>query len=439
MKHIGRSLRLGLLVLATIVCIAISGDKPARAGSTAHRGVWVAFYEFSAAGLSNRTEAAFRQNATKMFENIKSYGCNEVYFHVRAFDDAIYPSKIVKWSTYMESNGKSPGYDPLAILVELAHAKGLKFHAWMNPYRVTTSSILNPGKKKTINRIVSQVKEIIDNYEVDGIHFDDYFYVGDTYSSVNAKKRRKYVNKMVKQVHDTVKAKSENLQFGISPAGNYENCMEMGADVKTWMSEKGYIDYIIPQIYWTDQYMMNGKMTALFTERTELWRSLNKIDLPMYIGLGVYRAGHAEKDVKPDYGWARSITNLQDQIKIIKAGNTEGYTLFAYTDMINSRTVDEMDGLLEEISKLKLNKTSVTLKVGETFTLTTKWKPDKYIYGDDPDFMSLDESIATVDEYGVITAVAPGTVKIRAYTDTKKKACTVTVEDADAEPVAKQQ
>ena len=420
------------LCLAVVFCLAMLNEgAPSVAGSTAHRGVWVAFYEFSSIGLSNRTEAVFRQNATTMFENIKSYGCNEVFFHVRAFDDAIYPSKIAKWSTYMESNGKSPGYDPLKILVELAHAKGLKLHAWMNPYRITMSSILDPGKKKTINRIVSQVKEIVNNYDVDGIHFDDYFYVGTGFTNVSAKKRRKNVNKMVKQVYDAVKEKSESIEFGISPAGNYENCMGMGADVKTWLSEKGYIDYIIPQIYWSDQYVLAGKMTTLFSDRLAVFRGLNKIDLPMYIGLGVYRAGHEEKDVSPDYGWARSITNLEEQVAAIKAGNTEGYALFAYSDMISSRTIDEMDGLLEEIAWMKLNKKAVTLKVGESFALKVKWKPEKYTMGDDPDYISLDESVATVDDYGVITAVAPGTTKIRAYTETKKKVCTVTVEEGD--------
>ncbi|MBO4396289.1 MAG: family 10 glycosylhydrolase [Eubacterium sp.] len=406
-------------------------NKISRAGSHEHRGVWVAFYEFSAAGLSNRTEAAFRQNASKMFQNIVDYGCNEVFFHVRAFDDAIYPSKIVRWSTYMESNGKSPGYDPLAILVELAHEKGLKIHAWMNPYRVSSEKILNPAKEKTINRIVNQVKEIINNYQVDGIHFDDYFYVGSKYDHVRAAKKRKNVNKMVKRVHDAVKEKDETIEFGISPAGNYENCMEMGADVKTWMSEEGYIDYIIPQIYWSDKYKLNGKWTTLFSDRLALWRSLNEIDIPMCIGLGVYRTGY---EVSPDLGWAKRDDNLASQALAIFEGNTEGYTLFAYTDLMADHSEDEMDNFLEAISWIKLNKKSVTLRQGETFLLKAKWMPAKYEDGDSFEYRSLDESIATVDEDGLVTAVAQeGTTKIQVTADGKKKNCVVTIGEINEE------
>lgn len=421
-------LKRGLLILGIVIACTVmgsAGEPVAKAGSYTHRGVWVAFYEFYSAGLSNRTEAAFRKNAEKMFKKISDYGCNEVYFHVRAFDDAIYPSKIVGWSKYLSTDGRALPYDPLKILVELAHAQNLKLHAWMNPYRVTTDKILDPAKKKTIKRIVNQVKEIIDNYEVDGIHFDDYFYLGDSYSHVKASTRRKKVNKMVKAVHDAVKEKSESLEFGISPAGNYEYCMSIGADVKTWLSEPGYIDYIIPQIYWSDVYKMNGKMTKLYSERLALWQEANKIDLPMYIGLGLYRAG---KGVSPDYGWSRSNSNLRDQARLLKSGNCEGYTLFAYSDIDSSEARKEMKNFLEEIAWIKLNKSKVTLSAGETFQLEPTWMPMKYEGDDDFQFESSDESIATVDETGLVTPVADsGTVKIWVESGEKKKACTITI------------
>ncbi len=422
------------LAIAMLIACAAMGSKSetptAKAGTTAHRAVWVCFYEFAAAGLSNRTEAAFRQNAETMFKKIKAYGCNEVYFHVRSYDDAIYPSKVVGWSSYMCSDKRSPGYDPLKILVEQAHKQKLKLHAWMNPYRVTVSKILNPAKKKTINRVVNQVKEIVKNYDVDGIHFDDYFYLGDKYAKVKAKTRRKNVNKLIKKVYNTVKSIDKNCQFGISPAGNFEYSMSIGGDVETWMSKPGYIDYIVPQIYWSDNYKLNGKKTKLYSERLALWRSKNKIDLPMYIGLGVYRAGRKESEVKPDYGWAKKKTNLKEMLQKIKDGNTEGYSLFAYTDMISKTAAKEMKGFMQELAWIKLNKTEVTLKKGETFTLTGTWKPDKVLDMPKVSFRSLDEQIATVTSKGVITAVAEsGTVKIQAYSGTKIKTCKVTIEE----------
>ena len=108
------------------------------------RGVWIAFYEYKKAGLKNKSEAVFRKNADKLFKKIKDNGCNAVFFHVRAFDDAIWPSENFKFSSYMGK--KTPNYDPLAILVESAHKYGLKFHAWMNPYRITQKKIYDPAK-----------------------------------------------------------------------------------------------------------------------------------------------------------------------------------------------------------------------------------------------------------------------------------------------------
>ena len=408
---------------------ALMQGREAKAGTMEVRAVWVCFYEYSSIGLSNRTEAAFRKNAKTMYKKISDYGCTDVYFHVRAFDDAIYPSKIVGWSSYMSSNKQSPGYDPLKILVELAHEQGLKFHAWMNPYRVTYDKILDPAKKKSINRILGQVKEIINNYEVDGIHFDDYFYLGSKYDGVKAKTRRKNVNKLVKKIYSTVKKKSKKIQFGISPAGNYEYSMSIGADVDTWMSKKGYIDYIVPQIYWSDQYKLNGKMTKLFSERLALWQKKNKIDIPMYIGLGLYRAGTSKETYKPDYGWSKKSNNLATQLKKIMDGNCEGYSLFAYSDIATKATKKETKKFLNVLAWIELNKTKVTLKKGGTFKLEASWKPAVFAKSASKlEFRSMDEEVATIDKNGVITAVAEkGSVIVQAYADGKFVDCKVTI------------
>ena len=412
------------LVAVSVACAQVEAPE-AQAGSIGTRAVWVSFYELPNIGLKNRTESAFRTNATKVFTNIKSYGCTDVYFHVRAFDDAIYPSKVVGWSEYIVDKGKTLPYDPLKILVEIAHKKGLKFHAWMNPYRVTKSKILNPAKAATNTRIVKQVKEIINNYDVDGIHFDDYFYTSQ-YPKVKAATRRKNVNKLIKKVYKAVKAKDKNLLFGISPAGNYDYCMSIGADVKTWMSKSGYIDYIVPQIYWSDKYKTSSGYTKMFTNRLKLWRSLNKNDIPMYIGLALYRTGL--KPDKSDLGWSKKNTNLKEQVQMIRSGNTEGYALFTYGDLLASHSKKELKNFLKEISWIHLNSTTVTLKKDETYQLTATWRPTVYTAGGAITFKSLDESIATVTEDGLITAIESGTVKIQAISGDKKKNCTVTIE-----------
>ncbi|MCR4605158.1 MAG: family 10 glycosylhydrolase [Eubacterium sp.] len=417
------------LVITAVVMVAAAFlvPKPSQAGSVSTRAVWFSFYEYSMYGLKNQTEAGFTSNAKKIFKTIKESGCNTVYMHVRMFDDAIYPSKVVKWSDYIATNGSKLGYDPLKILVKEAHKKKLQIHAWMNPYRVTVSKILNPAKKKTINRIVKQVKEIINNYDVDGIHFDDYFYNSTSYKKVKAKTRRKNVNKMIKKVYKTVKKKNKNLLFGVSPAGNFEYSMSIGADVKTWMSKKGYIDYIVPQIYWSDKYkLVTGKYTKLFTERYKYWTSMNKIDLPMYIGLGLYRAGL--KPDNQDKGWKKKNTNLKEQLKMIKAGNTEGYALFTYGDLTASHAKKELKNFFKELAWIRLNETKIKLKKGKTFQLTSSWYPARYS-GSTIKYKSLNEELATVSSKGVITALASeGTVKIQAYCGKKTKNCTVTLE-----------
>ncbi|MCH5251733.1 MAG: family 10 glycosylhydrolase [Lachnospiraceae bacterium] len=415
------------MILAVILIAGTLGmgeGTKAQAGSYSVRGVWVSCFEYKSAGLCTKSESQFRANADKLFYNIKVNGCNTVYFHVRSFDDAIYPSATYKWSKYLLDKGAAPTFDPLKILISYAHKYGLSFHAWMNPYRVTYKKVLDPAQAATTERVVNQVKEIINRYPVDGIHFDDYFYPTNEkkYNKVKKATRMANVNAMVRKVYQTVKAKNRKLKFGISPAGNVDNCERIGADVKTWMSQSGYIDYIIPQIYWSDNYLVGGKKTAMFSNRLAQWRSLNTRDIPMYIGLALYRAGEKMKD---DVGWKKSSKNIAMQLGKIKAGNSEGYVLFSYTDLYRSGAAKEMENYLKVIRFVKLNKKKKTIRAGKKFKLklsvsplrgkkTIKWK-------------SSNKKLATVNKNGVVKAKKKGTVKIYAYHGTVKKYCVVKI------------
>ena len=160
------------------------------------RGVWIAFVDYKNMGLYNKSEAVFRANASKMFKNLKKDKINTVFFHVVPCNDSIYPGKYLKWSKYMFK--KAPAYDPLKILIELAHENDISFHAWLNPYRKTMKKSFNPGKDASVKRILNIVNEIIDNYDVDGIHMDDYFYPSNgQFKKVSVSKRKKNVNKMI--------------------------------------------------------------------------------------------------------------------------------------------------------------------------------------------------------------------------------------------------
>ncbi|MCH5265432.1 MAG: family 10 glycosylhydrolase [Lachnospiraceae bacterium] len=411
------------IVLAAWLSV-LGQSGTAEAGSYRVKGVWVSCFEYKGIGLYNKSESEFRANASRMLANIKASGCNTVYFHVRAFDDAIYPSSVTGWSKYMTKGGAALSYDPLKILVSYAHQYGLSFHAWMNPYRVTSNRVLNPGKKKTIDRIVSQVQEIIDRYNVDGIHFDDYFYPTNEkkYNKVKKQTKKDNVNAMVRQVYQTVKRKSNRLVFGISPAGSLEYCDRIGADVRTWMSNSGYVDYLVPQIYWSNQYMLKGKKTALFNSRLAQWQSLNTRDIPMYAGLALYKAG---RSVRGDNGWKNSSYNIASQLKQIKAGNTEGYVLFSYTDLYRSSAGKEMKHYLETIGRISLNKRKKKTRAGKKFQLRATANPSRFQNG--IRWKSANKKIATVNKKGVVKAKKKGKVRIYAVYGTIKKSCLVKV------------
>ena len=413
-----------IAIILVAITVGWSQTEKVQAGTFATRGVWVSCFEVEQFGLKDKPESVFRANADRIFANIKASGCNTVYFHVRSYDDAIYPSSVVGWSKYISGSGSALSYNPLSILVSLAHKHGLKFHAWMNPYRVTAKKVLDPGLSSTTERIVRQVKEIVEHYPVDGIHFDDYFYPTNEkkYKKVNKATRMKNVSIMVQKVYRTVKAKNSKLLFGISPAGDISYCEKIGADVRTWLSQSGYVDYIVPQIYWSDNYIMAGKRTKLFTTRLAAWRAINRVDIPMYVGLALYKTGYS---LKEDPGWQKSSKNIASQLKLIRAGNTEGYVLFSYTDLYRSSAAKEMKHYLETIGKIKLSKKKKTLKVGKKYRLRVKASPSRIV--GNVKWYSSNKKIATVNKSGLVKAKRKGKVRVYASYGTLKKYCTISV------------
>lgn len=407
----------GFMMLLTAVLFWTANAGTAKAEET--RAVWVSFYEYKGAGLANQPEGSFRQNADKMFRNIRDNGCNTVYFHVRAFDDAIWISDNFEFSTYMGDT--EPDYDPLSILVETAHKYELSFHAWMNPYRITQKKIYDPSEESTNNRILLAVREVIDGYPVDGIHFDDYFYPSrghkqySKYSSLSQKTKKSYVNQMVQSVYNTVKQKSPDLLFGISPAGNVDNCEAIGADVKTWLSVPGYVDYIVPQIYWSNAYMLGGKFTRLFDQRLKQWRELNTAEVPMYIGLGLYRGGMRDSS---DIGWKRSQKVVASEIsKTRKYADVSGYSLYSYESLYKKSCRNEVKNMLARISTLRISG-GKSLKKGQKLRLKAAVWPLRL--GQGVTWRSSSKRIATVTRSGIVKAKKKGTVKIYAQKGSRK-------------------
>lgn len=345
-------------------------EKPAQA-QPEYRAMWVSYLEWQQFDFSSAE--AFRAGAEEMMANCADLGLNTVIAQVRPFADALYPSQYFPWSHLCTgTQGQDPGFDPLAILIETAHAHGLELEAWLNPYRVQLNASLpgqladsnpavtrpelvkqageglyfDPSSEEVRQLIVDGVTEIVTNYEVDGIHFDDYFYP-TTDPSFDAEEyaasgtslsledwRRDNVNQLVKAVYDAIKAAKPEVRFGISPQGNMDNNYNgQYSDVALWMSTPGYVDYILPQLYWGYGYTTSGGQIRFgFENITKEWAALERAEgVALYFGLGAYRIGDGDGG---NYDTAvtqwQTGHNLADMIGTGREVGADGYVLYRY-------------------------------------------------------------------------------------------------------------
>lgn len=296
------------------------------------KAMWFAYLDIDVM-LANASESDFREQVSRAFINAKLIGCNTVYVHVRAFADAYYYSNLYPFAaSYSGTAGVYPDYDPLRIMIDEAHNLGLSFHAWVNPMRTTTKKRfaeiddryaikqwynsdttngtylvydsdtgyywLSPAYSAVRELICSGVAEIIANYNVDGIHIDDYFYPTTDKSfdklafQVSGRSdlyqwRRDTVSLLVSDIYSTVKSCNPTVEFGVSPQGNIDNNLnKLYADVEKWCSEPGYLDYITPQIY----YGYKDKLP--FDSTAEAWQSLVKSPhVKLVCGIAAYKVG----------------------------------------------------------------------------------------------------------------------------------------------------
>ena len=341
------------------------------------KAVWISYLEYQSI-MQGKSKSQFTSNIKTMFGNLANDGFNTVFVHVRSHSDAMYDSDIFPWSVYCTgTEGKDPGYDPLEIMVSEAHSAGLKIEAWINPYRIkgtsNTSKIArsspayewldsgkvivldngiyyNPADEDVIELIVSGVEEIVRNYDVDGIHFDDYFYPTtaesfdksyyNEYKSNGgnlklASWRRQNVNILIKEVYSAIKAIDSSCRFGVSPAGNMEqNYNTLYCDVYTWVTSKGYVDYICPQIY----FGFNNKSRPYLDVLAEFSDMITRNDVELIVGLAAYKAG-AEDTYAGDSGkkeWINYNDILARQVLAARNENRySGFALYRYDSVYN--------------------------------------------------------------------------------------------------------
>ncbi len=363
---------------ATAAKTTTTTKKQTTASQEEIRGVWLSYLEFPSA--KGKSASQYRKEANSIFSSLADFGINTVFLHARAFSDAFYLSTIFPTSKYVAgTQGASLSFDPFKIMLESAESYGLEVHAWINPFRVSSSADIatlsksnparkiyeagnedsqvcilsngiyyNPASLKAQQLVLDGIKEILANYNVAGIHIDDYFYPStdktidsaqyDAYTAAGGKSglaqwRINIINAFVSAAYSAVKSYGQNKIFSISPAADIEkNRNQLYADVKVWLANEGYADWIIPQIYYGFE-----NSTLPFDETADEWDSLKRHkNVKLICGLAAYKCG--AQDAYAGNGkneWLNNSDILLRQIIYVKThGSYSGTVLFSCNNIL---------------------------------------------------------------------------------------------------------
>ncbi len=331
------------------------------------RGVWVTSVYNIDWPITLDDKESQKQEFVKLLDILKCLNINAVFVQIRPASDALYKSNINPWSEYLTGvQGKDPEYDPLQFMIEETHKRNMEFHAWLNPYRVTTkgtdlsklapnnparikpewvlafedSLFYNPENPEVIEYVAVTVYEIITNYDVDGIHFDDYFYPynyplpkGEDRDGEVANNRREAVTNLIRLVYNVIKSTKPCVQFGVSPFGVWKNKSsdENGSDSKnlesyydiymdtiTWINEH-IVDYIAPQIYWTTE-----NENTNYEVMVNWWNNVvEDTGVVLYIGQNISNP--------------KIVEDLENQIEINREyNNVTGNILFSSSNIVKN-------------------------------------------------------------------------------------------------------
>lgn len=346
------------------------------------KGIWISYIEL--AGLQSDTEISFRSSIANVFDNCITFGINTVYVHVRSHGDAYYESELFPRTSYLGGS-----YDPLPIMIDEAHKRGISFQAWINPLRccsvedisreqgypiygwesdhtklveVNGNYYLNPAYDDVIELISSGAAEIVNKYDVDGIHIDDYFYptTDESFDSeafqaspYNDLAEFRFANcdKLVSSIYSVVKTANSKAIFGVSPQGNYQNNYTyMYADVEKWCTQSGYLDYIMPQLY----FGFDNEAQP-FSDVLRQWDSLaSKGKVPLIVGLSPSKLGREDSygGEEGRYEWINDQDILKRQfIEAAEAVSYGGICLYSYNSIFNAES-DVKERIDKEISAL---------------------------------------------------------------------------------------
>ncbi|QBX79755.1 glycoside hydrolase family 10 protein [Citrobacter tructae] len=366
------------------------------------RGVWLATVSrldwppmASVNVSSSATRISQQQKAlTDKLDNLKRLGINTVFFQVKPDATALWKSKILPWSDTLTGKiGEDPGYDPLQFMLDEAHKRGMRVHAWFNPYRVSVNTkpgtvtelnntlsqhpssvfvlhrdwirtagerfVLDPGIPEVRDWVASIVAEVVENYPVDGVQFDDYFYTESPGSTLNdaqtfreygqgfaskADWRRHNTEKLIEQVSQTIKKLNPEVEFGVSPAGVWRNRShdpagsdtrgaaaydESYADTRRWV-QLGLLDYIAPQLYWPF-----ARDAARYDVLAKWWADVVKsTNTRLYIGVALYKVGEPSRK-EPDWTVNGGVPELKKQLDMNESEPHINGTILFREDYLN--------------------------------------------------------------------------------------------------------
>ena len=419
MKFLKKINKLLLVAIMSTLCIflvkteapSVNADSTYRGRVQELRAVWVSHFAGDVHAYND--EESYKAEINGILDNMEQMGFNAMIFHVRTHNNALYKSELNPVASFW-SKVNFDEFDPLEWMIEECHSRGIEFHAWMNPYRISTngttkhyvggtipegnpvlnpdnllqsgdSYILDPGIPEVRDYIVDSCMEVVENYDVDAIHFDDYFYISgcddaETRAKYNTENlslgnfRRKQVDLFIEQLSDKMYeynvANNKTIQLGISPSGIYRNGSYSAgttpqydadgnltyplysstsgfahydnylySDTKKWIDEE-WIDYILPQTYWAI-----GHTSASYAKLAEWWSwtvEYKKVNL--YLGVGIYMS--LENTSSGSY-W-KGANEVKNQLELANSyANIDGLSFYKYSSMLNSSSL--MQGYVKDL------------------------------------------------------------------------------------------
>ena len=357
----------------TNVTVKESEDEEPESKNDKIYAVWLTYSEIGSL-VKGKSEREYRKSLEAVFNNLKENKINTVFYQCRAFCDSFYNSDIFPVSKYISAESRGLAFDPFGIFSEMAELNDITVHCWVNPYRISYDSefenlpedsparelykedknaliicdkgiFLNPATDEARGLVLSGIREILNKYNVAGIHFDDYFYPetdeindGKLYKEYKNQGgtlslkawRRENVNVLVSSVYSLLKSQNEALIFSVSPCADIEKCRNVFyADVEKWCREEGFVDLIIPQIYYGFE---NEAMP--FTEVMKGWGTLVEgSNVKLVCGLAPYKCGRTDEFAgKGKNEWCENVNILSRQYEqALEALEFQGFSLFSYS------------------------------------------------------------------------------------------------------------